>query len=249
VLSVWGQPATDPKHVAIQRYLGLYSSQFAEFDLMDPAARPAGAADVFQELLPTRRGFAFPAYIMDTRFSRAAALAGLAQQQVTNSQMNKMLTGNAGNSGSTSLLSNAVAADILSLATEYGAVAQTNSGNTTTLRANALGITGLLAGNPYLGCTSQAVGDCSEESRILRGFSASLSVDTPGGSGTSTVNGTNGATGAPATANILASGYRMSAWGVRFDWSHKSLYDMKQMLPNFADQWATEMKAVSKSTQ
>ena len=58
----------------------------------------------------------------------------------------------------------------------------------------------------------------------------------------------NGATGAPAAANILASGYRMSAWGVRFDWSHKSLYDLKQMIPDFAKQWVDQMKAVSTSS-
>src|ERR1039457_4388295 len=246
-MSTWGQSTADPKQAAIQRYLGVYYSQFKEFDGMDPGARPATDVDVFRELLPTRRPDVFPAYIRETRFNRSAALTSLAQQ-VTDGQMNKMVTGTAGGSGSTSLLSNAVAADILSLATEYGAVTQTNSGNTTTLRANALGITGLLAGNPYLGCTSLAVGDCTEESRILRGFSASLSVDTPGGSGTSTVNGTNGVTGAPAAANILASGYRMSAWGVRFDWSHKSLYDLKQMIPDFAKQWVDQMKAVSTSS-
>jgi hypothetical protein len=177
---------------AIEHYLAAYPD-FAKLKSMPKNTRPADVVSAIslRKLLPTARNFAFPAYIMDTRFSRSAALAVLAQQQVANSQMNKMLTGNSGNSGSTSLLSNAVAADILSLATEYGAVTQTNSGNTTTLRANALGITGLLAGNPYLGCTSLAVGDCTEESRILRGFSASLSVDTPGGSGTSAVNGTN----------------------------------------------------------
>src|ERR1039457_2912871 len=54
--------------------------------------------------------------------------------------------------------------------------------------------------------------------------------------------------GAPAAANILASGYRMSAWGVRFDWSHKSLYDLKQMIPDFAKQWVDQMKAVSTSS-
>ena len=40
----------------------------------------------------------------------------------------------------------------------------------------------------------------------------------------------------------------MSAWGVRFDWSHKSLYDLKQMIPDFAKQWVDQMKAVSTSS-
>src|ERR1022692_3030606 len=85
-----------------------------------------------------------------------------------------------------------------------------NSGNTTTLRANLAGLAGLFAaGDPYFGCTSIAAGNCSTASLALRKFSGSLSVDAPGGSGTSAVNGTNGATGAPTTANILASGYRM----------------------------------------
>jgi hypothetical protein len=158
-----------------------------------------------------------------------------------------MVTGSAGGAGSTSLLSNAVAADVLSLATEYGAVAETNSGNTATLRANLLGLAGLFAGNPYLGCPSLAVG-CNSEFRWLRGISGSLSVDTPGGSGASTVNGTNASTGAPSSASILSSGYRMSAWGVRYDWFHKSLYDLKRMVPNYADEWVKQMAMVSTSS-
>jgi hypothetical protein len=61
------------------------------------------------------------------------------------------------------------------------------------------------------------------------------------------VSGTNAATGAPASTSLLAPGYRMDSWGVRFDWFRKALYDLKQFVPDFADQWVSELKTVSAS--
>ena len=40
----------------------------------------------------------------------------------------------------------------------------------------------------------------------------------------------------------------MSAWGVRYDWLHKSLYDLKRLVPGYADQWVKQMAAVSTSS-
>ena len=86
---------------------------------------------------------------MDTQYDQSATI-GNAAAQLAGQQLNKMLGSPNGTSGTTSLLSNSAVANILSFATEYGAVRQSTSGTTTTLRANLAGIAGLAAGRPYL---------------------------------------------------------------------------------------------------
>jgi hypothetical protein len=243
--SLWGQVDKATKALALQRYLGSAKSPqladaIAAWNKAAPGTRPVSDPSGLnlESLLPTRRAHSFVAYIMATRYNPLGSFA----QQVAAGQLNKMLGSTAGNSGTTTLLSSSVAADVLSLATEYGTINETTSGNTTTARGNLAGIAGLFAGNPYLGCNSLAVG-CSTPSRWARSFSTSISVETDASSGTQQVSGTNAATGAPATTGILASGNRMSAWNVRYDYFHKTLYDTKNVKG-----WAQAMEKVAASS-
>lgn len=243
-LTAWGQA---PQISTIRRYVGNENLQFfADLNAQMPGTRNQAT---LAELLPTRKPFAFPKYVIDSRLDRSTALGTLTQnvlQIASAGQMNKMLGSTAGSSGTTSLLSNSVVADILSVATEYGAITQTNSGNVTTLRTNLLGLSGLVYGDPYLGCPSLAVGGCTPAARWLRGVSSFLSVETTNASSTSTVAGTNGFTGAPATTSIPKGNNRMSAWGARFDWFRKTLYD-SHALAGFDQKWADAMTEVASS--
>ena len=247
---------------SVQRYLGSgpashgssgspapesLRTKFAALNGMQPGKRPVASSDGIdlRSLLPGRRPYSFIAYLVETHTDVSGALAEAAAQ-VAERQVNKMLTGGSGNQAVTSLLSGSAAPDFLGFATEYGAVSQTRVGNLSTLHANLAGALGAFYGDPYLGCQSLAVGGCSPTSRFLRGFSASLSLESPSSSGGKTVSGTNAATGSPGIAPLLQAGTRMGAWGARYDFQHKTLYDSK-ILSKFAKEWITKMAEVSAS--
>jgi hypothetical protein len=239
--SAWAQ--TDK--TAIQSYLSSEPELYKAFTAWDKApagTRPTGVptaqnALTLDSVLPTRRPYKLVAY-MRVRSNQLPALI----QQVAAGQLNKILTGPSGGAGTTSLVAQSVAGDVISVATEYGAINQAVSGNTTTLRGNLAGVAGFFVGDPYLGCTSLAVG-CTPGSRLARSFSASISIDAAS-SGSKTVTGINAATGASATTSIFSSGSRMSAWGARYDFMHKTLYDTKKYA-----EFARAVQAAAKSSQ
>ncbi len=224
--AICGATITVDRAKAVQKYVGDELAQkLAVLDKLAPGKRPVvdpSGGPNLTSLLPIDRSIAFVSY-MRFRLSQPA-LASLAEQ-VAASQLNKTFSSGAGNTGVTSLLANGVAADVLSFATEYGAVTQTSSGNLATVNGNLAGLVGLFAGDPYLGCESLAVGGCSSTSRIFRGISSSLSVDTSANANGKTVTGTT-PSGTPAAADIFASGSRMNSWKVRYDFQHKTLYDV-----------------------
>lgn len=243
--AVWAQ-STDSPSASVERYLGGAETELfkamAEWDKLEPGKRPAADPNNLrlQSLLPTARAIPFVQYIIDTQYDRSAALTSFAIQ-VIDGQMNRQTAGTSGNAGSTSLLSSAVASDVLSLATEFGAINRIGSGNTTTLRANLAGVAGLFYGQPYMGCASLATG-CSNPSRVARGFSGSVSIDTMSDSSVKTVTGSSAATNEPVSTGILAPGNRMSAWSVRFDFQRKTVYDT-----NNVKAWATKMRDLATS--
>jgi hypothetical protein len=117
-------------------------------------------------------------------------------------------------SGTTSVVSKGVAAQVLSLATENGALSRTDNKTASTFRGNPTGIARLLKGDevfPYC-----AIYDFACESglaRILNGASFSISFNTTPG------NGTTGGTapGADNSRILTASSGQVAAWGVRYD--------------------------------
>lgn len=129
---------------------------------------------------------------------------------------NDVQTGSSpGSSGTTSVVSKGVAAQILSVATENGALSRTDSTTVSTFRGNPTGIARLIKGDeafPYC-----AIYDFSCESglaRILDSSSAYVSFNT-------TPNNAN--TGTPPTTPsdnsrvLSANTKQVAAWGARYD--------------------------------
>jgi hypothetical protein len=118
-------------------------------------------------------------------------------------------------SGTTSIVSKGVAAQVLSLATENGALSRTDTKTVSTFRGNPTGIARLLRGDeafPYC-----AIYDFACESglaRILDGTSFSVSFNTtPASSATSTAGTTT-----TNNAQVLnATTRQVAGWGVRYD--------------------------------
>jgi hypothetical protein len=118
-------------------------------------------------------------------------------------------------SGTTSVVSKGVAAQILSLATEYGALSRTSSTTVTTFRGKPTGIARLLKGDeafPYC-----AIYDFSCESglaRILDGSSFYVSFNTTPSNSTSASTST---TPSDNSSILNASAKQVAAWGARYD--------------------------------
>jgi hypothetical protein len=118
-------------------------------------------------------------------------------------------------SGTTSIVSKGVAAQVLSLATENGALSRTDNKTVSTFRGNPTGIARLLKGDevfPYC-----AIYDFACESglaRILDGASLSVSFNT------TPSNGASASTSTTTTDNsriLNVSSRQVAAWGVRYD--------------------------------
>jgi len=129
---------------------------------------------------------------------------------------NDVQTGSSpGTSGTTSVVSKGVAAQILSLATEHGALARTDSTTVSTFSGNPTGIARLLKGDeafPYC-----AIYDFSCESglaRILEGGSFHVSFNTTPSNNASTTSSTPPSN----NSNILTtSSGQIAGWGARYD--------------------------------
>lgn len=129
---------------------------------------------------------------------------------------NDVQTGSSpGSSGTTSVVSKGVAAQILSLATEYGALSRTNSTTASTFRGNPTGIARLLKGDeafPYC-----AIYDFACESglaRVLDGSSFYVSFNTTPSNTTST---TPPMTASENSRVLSANANQVAAWGARYD--------------------------------
>jgi hypothetical protein len=136
--------------------------------------------------------------------------------QAIENDRNDVQTGSSPNtSGTTSVVSKGVAAKILSVATEHGALARTDSTTVSTFRGNPTGIARLIGGNeafPYC-----AIYDFKCESglaRVLDGASFSVSFNTtPSPSGTSATPSTT----SDNSRILTASTNEIADWGVRYD--------------------------------
>jgi hypothetical protein len=117
--------------------------------------------------------------------------------------------------GSTSIVSKGVAAQVLSLAAEQGAISRTNTANSSTFRGNAVGVARLIAGDeqfPY--CAIYDFACVSPLARVLEGTSFSVSFNL------SQNNSTLPSSGTPPANNsqvLNASPEQISAWGLRYD--------------------------------
>ena len=118
-------------------------------------------------------------------------------------------------SGTTSVVSKGVAAQVLSLATENGGLSRTDSKTVSTFRGNPTGVARLLKGNeifPY--CAIYDFACESGLSRILDGASLSVSFNTTPSNGTST---SASATTTNNSQVLNVSSKQVAGWGVRYD--------------------------------
>jgi hypothetical protein len=131
-------------------------------------------------------------------------------------ERNDVQTGSSpSSSGTTSVVSKGVAAQVLSLATENGALSRTDNKTVSTFRGNPTGIARLLKGDevfPYC-----AIYDFSCESglaRLLDGASFSISFNT------TPSNGPSSSTSTATTDNsriLNVSSRQVAGWGARYD--------------------------------
>jgi hypothetical protein len=118
-------------------------------------------------------------------------------------------------SGTTSVVSKGVAAQVLSLATENGALSRTDNKTVSTFRGNPTGIARLLKGDevfPY--CAIYDFGCESGLARILDSASFSVSFNTTPSNGASTST----STATTDNSRILnVSSRQVAGWGARYD--------------------------------
>lgn len=194
---------------------------FQTVEKTDPANR---TVPEIRNLLPQNRAGAFAAYIIATR--PAIALRGLEALR-----LNKILQSPAA-SGGTSAVSSAVGPALLGAAIEYGGVLQESSGTMTTLRANALGLSRLIAGVqqfPYCAALDQQA--CDPWSRWLRRVSTTVSFEQKASSASPT------STAAPLSADLLGQDYRVAAWGLRAELTGAGRFDD----PGYLRAWTSAM--------
>jgi hypothetical protein len=140
-------------------------------------------------------------------------------QAVENARNDVQTGSSSSSSGTTSVVSKGVAAQVLSLATENGAVSRVDSKTVSTFRLNPLGVGRLLKGDdvfPYC-----AIYDSQCESltaRALSGLSASVSFNTTPGSSSLTTTPT---TSSDNSRVLTASSQQISGWGARYDFHVK----------------------------
>jgi len=134
--------------------------------------------------------------------------------EVENARIDKQTGASPSSNGTTSVVSKGVAAQILSLATEQGALTRSDSKTTSTFRVNTLGVARLLAGVeqfPY--CAIYDYKCESATARFLRGASGGVSFYT-----TPSANGSSGTSTSTSNASILSANTKtVAGWSLRYD--------------------------------
>jgi hypothetical protein len=140
-------------------------------------------------------------------------------------------------SGTTSIVSKGVAAQVLSLATEHGALSRTDNKTVSTFRGNPTGIARLLRGDeafPY--CAIYDLACESGLARILDGSSFSVSFNTTPSNGAS-----SSATPTNNSQVLNASSKQMAGWGVRYD------FHVRKKPADIAKDYGTQFKDTVKN--
>ncbi|MBZ5494059.1 MAG: hypothetical protein LAO76_24315 [Acidobacteriia bacterium] len=185
-------------------------------DFNDAAAGAPGSRDNAKILaiLPVRKSTSFANYVAakTAKVDYATLL-----QDVDKLRLNKQVGSAAGASGITSLVSSVAVPALIGVGVEYGSILQSTNGNTTTLRANLLGVSRMLLGAeqfPYCPVIDQA--GCTLASRWARRFSGSASFENVNNT-TATGTAVPVTTNNPTVVDLFGDGFRMASWGARFD--------------------------------
>jgi hypothetical protein len=132
----------------------------------------------------------------------------------------------AGTEGSTNVTSKGLASKVLSIASEYGALTESVSGQTTTASGTLAGVPLLLMGKGVLvDCATKlfAITPClgHKATQTLSQISYSVSFDTNPNSTTATGTATGAASGAAQPVTISASSHSISALSVKWAFGAK----------------------------
>lgn len=204
------------------------TGDFNEVASVVPGAR---TVDQINNILPLRKPSSFAEYVAA---KTSAVDIFTLEQAVDKARMNKQIGSPSGPSGITSLVSNASAPAVLGLGEEYGSILQKTTGNTTTLRANLLGVSRMLLGAdqfPYCSLSDQK--NCEPASRWLRRFSGVGTFENTN-STTTTANAMTTTSTIPTVVDLFSNGFRMASWGARFDITANDPSD-PAFLKNFKD--------------
>jgi hypothetical protein len=197
-----------------QKAIDAYVGDTGDYKAVVSTAPGTRTDEQIENVLPTSKFFNFAEYV-------AAKRTGVDiftfLKDVDKLRMNKQLGSPGGATGVTSLISNVAGPGLIGLGVEYGAIQENSSGNTTTLRANLLGVSRLLLGQqtfPYCAEINQKA--CQPASRWLRRFSGNASFqNTNSTTATTTATPVNSTT--PTAVDLFGNGYKMISWGARFD--------------------------------
>jgi hypothetical protein len=155
-------------------------------------------------------------------------------QEVDNARTDKQTGAAPSSQGTTSIVSKGVAAQVLSLATEQGALVRTGSKTTSTFRVNTVGIARLLAGAeqfPY--CAIYDYRCESSTARALRGASAGISFYT--------IPSSNNSSQASSNAGVLGATTRaVAGWNLRYDFHVRRA--PREMTKNYQKQFSDKYK-------
>src|SRR6476646_1419413 len=185
-------------------------------DFQDAAAGAPGSRENAKILaiMPVKKSTSFAEYVA-AKTAKVDYVTLL--QDVDKLRLNKQVGSSAGASGITSLVSNVAAPALIGLGVEYGSILQSTTGNTTTLRANLLGVSRMLLGAeqfPYCPVIAQA--GCTPASRWARRFSGNVSFENVNNT-TTTGTAVPAVTATPTAVDLFGNGFRMASWGARFD--------------------------------
>jgi hypothetical protein len=165
-------------------------------------------------------------------------------QEVENARNDKQLGAPPTSQGATSIVSKGVASQVLSVATETGALSRSDSKTTSTFHANPLGIARLLSGAsafPY--CAVYDYRCESRASRALEGLSASVSFFTfPSATSSSSLTGSM-----TDNSSVLdASAQTIAGWTVRYDFHvRRSTSDLTTGYKKEFDKYQTQLSPLA----
>jgi hypothetical protein len=219
------------QNTAIDSYVRDINSA-GEYSRVANASPDERDAASLRAILPAQKSSSFANYVIAKTPVTANGDLSALLKDVDALRMNKQLGSSGGSTGITSLLSNVAGPSLIGLGVEYGAIQQNTTGNTTTLRANLLGVSRVLLGEQQFSyCPEIDQKHCEPVSRWLRHFSGNVSFEnTNNTTGTGTATAVNSTT--PTPVDLFGNGFRMSSWGARFDFTATDPAD-----PGFLDRF------------
>ena len=195
--------------------------------------------DTIKEALTLQDGANVLKLTLDDSKGRSTFLEGIEQVR-----LDKQTGAPPSSQGTTSVVSKGVASELLSLATEAGALTRTDSKTTSTFQVNMINAVRLLSGDTAFQdyCPIYDYQCDGGLRRALEGFSAGVSFYTVPGSAAS--SGTGGGSGSPTSnSSVLdASSQKVSGWNARYDFHVRRSKTSKDFAKNYKAEFESKYK-------